>query len=151
MSVTGSPRLISLFSRVPALCRIFIFADPELLSEAICNALVTDTEAAQVSQSPRACMCYVVIHAMQASLGEGCDVSGLKRSLQVTGTTSAASHMVFQWSCSCWACQSRERIFGKWGDPSAPHCRFPSPVAPPVTCKAGLQAELVLKEKILPK
>ncbi|XP_074463831.1 phosphoinositide 3-kinase regulatory subunit 6 isoform X2 [Larus michahellis] len=62
--------------------KIFIFADPELLSEAICNALVTDTEAAQVSQSPRACMCYVVIHAMQASLGEGCDVSGLKRSLQ---------------------------------------------------------------------
>ncbi|KAM6344133.1 phosphoinositide 3-kinase regulatory subunit 6 [Alca torda] len=62
--------------------KIFIFADPELLSEAICNALVTDTEAAQVSQSPRACMCYVVIHAMQAALGEGCDVTGLKRSLQ---------------------------------------------------------------------
>ncbi|NWQ94966.1 PI3R6 kinase, partial [Burhinus bistriatus] len=62
--------------------KIFIFADPELLSKAICNALVTDTEAAQVSQSPRACMCYVIIHAMQAALGEGCDVSGLKRSLQ---------------------------------------------------------------------
>ncbi|NXV22659.1 PI3R6 kinase, partial [Cepphus grylle] len=62
--------------------KIFIFADPELLSEAICNALVTDTEAAQVFQSPRACMCYVVIHAMQAALGEGCDVTGLKRSLQ---------------------------------------------------------------------
>uniref|UniRef100_A0A8B9GKP6 Phosphoinositide-3-kinase regulatory subunit 6 n=1 Tax=Amazona collaria TaxID=241587 RepID=A0A8B9GKP6_9PSIT len=62
--------------------KIFIFADPELLSEAICNALVTDTEAAQVSQSPRACMCYVIIHAMQAALGEGCDVSGLKASLQ---------------------------------------------------------------------
>uniref|UniRef100_A0A8B9S153 Phosphoinositide-3-kinase regulatory subunit 6 n=1 Tax=Accipiter nisus TaxID=211598 RepID=A0A8B9S153_9AVES len=62
--------------------KIFIFADPELLSEAICNALVTDTKAAQVSQSPRACMCYVIIHAMQAALGEGCDVSGLKASLQ---------------------------------------------------------------------
>ncbi|XP_075576019.1 phosphoinositide 3-kinase regulatory subunit 6 [Pelecanus crispus] len=62
--------------------KIFIFADPELLSEAICNALVTDTEAAQVSQSPRACMCYVIIHAMQAALGEGCNISGLKRSLQ---------------------------------------------------------------------
>ncbi|KAM8991894.1 phosphoinositide 3-kinase regulatory subunit 6 isoform 1-T1 [Ara ararauna] len=62
--------------------KIFIFADPELLSEAICNALVTDTEAAQVSQSPRACMCYVIIHTMQAALGEGCDVSGLKASLQ---------------------------------------------------------------------
>ncbi|NXT34047.1 PI3R6 kinase, partial [Pelecanoides urinatrix] len=62
--------------------KIFIFADPDLLSEAICNALVTDTEAAQVSQSPRACMCYVIIHAMQAALGEGCDVGGLKGSLQ---------------------------------------------------------------------
>ncbi|NXG89408.1 PI3R6 kinase, partial [Stercorarius parasiticus] len=68
--------------------KIFIFADPELLSEAICNALVTDTEAAQVSQSPRACMCYVVIHAMQAALGEGCDVSGLKRSLQDMPTSN---------------------------------------------------------------
>ncbi|XP_065504077.1 phosphoinositide 3-kinase regulatory subunit 6 isoform X2 [Caloenas nicobarica] len=62
--------------------KIFIFADPELLSEAICNALVTDTEAARVSQSPRACMSYVIVHAMQAALGEGCDISGLKRSLQ---------------------------------------------------------------------
>ncbi|NXI60532.1 PI3R6 kinase, partial [Chloroceryle aenea] len=62
--------------------KIFIFADPELLSEAICNALVNDTEAAQVSQSPRACMCYVIIHAMQATLGEGCNISGLRASLQ---------------------------------------------------------------------
>ncbi|NWS75130.1 PI3R6 kinase, partial [Crotophaga sulcirostris] len=62
--------------------KIFIFADPELLSEAICNALVTDTEAAQVSQSPRTCMCYVIIHAMQAALGEGCNTSALKASLQ---------------------------------------------------------------------
>ncbi|NXU86031.1 PI3R6 kinase, partial [Xiphorhynchus elegans] len=62
--------------------KIFIFADPELLSEAICNALVTDTEAAQASQSPRACMCYVISHAMQAALGEGCDLGGLKGTLQ---------------------------------------------------------------------
>ncbi|NWR92396.1 PI3R6 kinase, partial [Furnarius figulus] len=62
--------------------KIFIFADPELLSEAICNALVTDTEAAQASQSPRACMCYVISHAMQAALGEGCDLGSLKGTLQ---------------------------------------------------------------------
>uniref|UniRef100_A0A8C0E8K2 Phosphoinositide-3-kinase regulatory subunit 6 n=1 Tax=Bubo bubo TaxID=30461 RepID=A0A8C0E8K2_BUBBB len=67
--------------------KIFIFADPELLSEAICNALVTDTEAAQVSQSPRACMCYVIIHTMQAALGEGCDISSLKASLQDMATS----------------------------------------------------------------
>ncbi|XP_027598094.2 phosphoinositide 3-kinase regulatory subunit 6 [Pipra filicauda] len=62
--------------------KIFIFADPELLSEAICNALLTDTEAAQVSQSPRACMCCVITHAMQAALGEGCDLGALKGRLQ---------------------------------------------------------------------
>ncbi|NWU16958.1 PI3R6 kinase, partial [Cephalopterus ornatus] len=62
--------------------KIFIFADPELLSEAVCNALLTDTEAAQVSQSPRACMCYVITHAVQAALGEGCDLGGLKGRLQ---------------------------------------------------------------------
>ncbi|XP_009070141.1 PREDICTED: phosphoinositide 3-kinase regulatory subunit 6 [Acanthisitta chloris] len=62
--------------------KIFIFADPELLSEAICNALVTDTEAAQVSQSPRACMCYVIIHTMQSTLGESCNIEGLKANLQ---------------------------------------------------------------------
>ncbi|NXF77615.1 PI3R6 kinase, partial [Sclerurus mexicanus] len=62
--------------------KIFIFADPELLSEAICNALVTDTEAAQASQTPRACMCYVISHAMQATLEEGCDLGGLKGRLQ---------------------------------------------------------------------
>ncbi|XP_040386215.1 phosphoinositide 3-kinase regulatory subunit 6 [Cygnus olor] len=67
--------------------KIFIFADPELLSEAICNALVTDTQAARLSQSPRACMCYVIIHAMQAALGEGCDLSGLRMSLQDMSTS----------------------------------------------------------------
>ncbi|NXX85783.1 PI3R6 kinase, partial [Urocolius indicus] len=66
--------------------KIFIFADPELLSEAICNALVTDTEAAQVSQSPRACMCYVISHTVQAALGEGCDIHSLQASLQGMAT-----------------------------------------------------------------
>lgn len=100
-SVTGSPHLtsshllISLCSHPPTPRRIFIFADPELLSEAICNALVTDTQAARLSQSPRACMCYVIIHAMQAALGEGCDLSGLRMSLQVTSSTSTAPRMVF--------------------------------------------------------
>ncbi|NXM07662.1 PI3R6 kinase, partial [Tyrannus savana] len=62
--------------------KIFIFADPELLPEAICNALLTDTEAAQVSQSPRACMCHVITHAVQAALGEGCDLGALRGRLQ---------------------------------------------------------------------
>ncbi|XP_016158338.1 PREDICTED: phosphoinositide 3-kinase regulatory subunit 6 isoform X2 [Ficedula albicollis] len=62
--------------------KIFIFADPELLPEAICNVLVTDTEAAQVSQSPQGCMSCVVTHALQAALGDTCDVLGLRARLQ---------------------------------------------------------------------
>ncbi|NWI39685.1 PI3R6 kinase, partial [Picathartes gymnocephalus] len=62
--------------------KIFIFADPELLPEAICNALVSDTEAAQVSQSPRGCMSCVVTHALQAALGDTCDTHGLRARLQ---------------------------------------------------------------------
>ncbi|XP_063265359.1 phosphoinositide 3-kinase regulatory subunit 6 isoform X1 [Prinia subflava] len=62
--------------------KIFIFADPELLPEAICNALVTDTEAAQVSQSPGGCMSCVVTHALQAALGDTCDIHGLRARLQ---------------------------------------------------------------------
>ncbi|NXB59959.1 PI3R6 kinase, partial [Struthidea cinerea] len=62
--------------------RIFIFADPELLPEAICSALVTDTEAARVSQSPRGCMSCVVTHALQAALGDTCDTHGLRARLQ---------------------------------------------------------------------
>ncbi|NWT24039.1 PI3R6 kinase, partial [Cardinalis cardinalis] len=62
--------------------RIFIFADPELLPEAICRALATDTEAAQLSQSPRACMSCVVTHALQAALGDTCDTPGLRARLQ---------------------------------------------------------------------
>ncbi|NXN95694.1 PI3R6 kinase, partial [Rhinopomastus cyanomelas] len=62
--------------------KVFIFADPELLSEAICKALVTDMEASQASQSPQVCMCYVIIHAMRAALGEDCNISSLKATLQ---------------------------------------------------------------------
>ncbi|NXB07899.1 PI3R6 kinase, partial [Cnemophilus loriae] len=62
--------------------KIFIFADPELLPEAICNALLTDTEAAQVSQSPRGCMSCVVTHALQAALGDTCDIHSLRARLQ---------------------------------------------------------------------
>ncbi|NXY26496.1 PI3R6 kinase, partial [Atrichornis clamosus] len=62
--------------------RIFLFADPELLSEAVCSALLTDTEAARGSRSPRGCMCCVVTHALQAALGDSCDTRGLRARLQ---------------------------------------------------------------------
>ncbi|NWT99757.1 PI3R6 kinase, partial [Urocynchramus pylzowi] len=66
----------------PFQARIFVFADPELLPEAICKALATDTEAARVSQSRRGCMSCVVTHALQAALGDTCDSRGLGARLQ---------------------------------------------------------------------
>ncbi|NWR08117.1 PI3R6 kinase, partial [Paradoxornis webbianus] len=62
--------------------RIFIFADPELLPEAICKALLSDTEAARGSQSPGGCMSCVVTHALQAALGDSCDIHSLRARLQ---------------------------------------------------------------------
>ncbi|XP_067403979.1 phosphoinositide 3-kinase regulatory subunit 6 [Emydura macquarii macquarii] len=62
--------------------RVFLFADPDVLSKAVCDALVTDARAAQMYQNPRSCMCYVIIRAMQAALGEDCDVESLQRILQ---------------------------------------------------------------------
>ncbi|NXS83584.1 PI3R6 kinase, partial [Erpornis zantholeuca] len=62
--------------------RIFVFADPELLPEAICTALLSDTEAARLCQSPRGCMSCVVTHALQAALGDSCDVPSLRARLQ---------------------------------------------------------------------
>ncbi|NWV67702.1 PI3R6 kinase, partial [Malurus elegans] len=62
--------------------KIFIFADPELLPQAICHALLSDTEAAQVSQSRRGCMSCVVTHTLQAALGDTCDIHGLRARLQ---------------------------------------------------------------------
>uniref|UniRef100_A0A8C8RSD3 Phosphoinositide-3-kinase regulatory subunit 6 n=1 Tax=Pelusios castaneus TaxID=367368 RepID=A0A8C8RSD3_9SAUR len=62
--------------------RVFLFADPYVLSKAVCNALVMDATAAQMYQNPRSCMCYVIIRAVQAALGEDCDVERLQRILQ---------------------------------------------------------------------
>ncbi|XP_066188530.1 phosphoinositide 3-kinase regulatory subunit 6 [Sylvia atricapilla] len=62
--------------------RIFIFADPELLPEAICQALLSDTEAARLAQSPGGCMSCVVTHALQAALGDSCDIHSLRARLQ---------------------------------------------------------------------
>uniref|UniRef100_A0A8C3J1M5 Phosphoinositide-3-kinase regulatory subunit 6 n=1 Tax=Chrysemys picta bellii TaxID=8478 RepID=A0A8C3J1M5_CHRPI len=62
--------------------RVFIFADPDVLSEAVCNSLVTETKAAQMYQNPRSCMCYVITHAVQAALGEDCDVESFQKILQ---------------------------------------------------------------------
>uniref|UniRef100_A0A8C3SD90 Phosphoinositide-3-kinase regulatory subunit 6 n=1 Tax=Chelydra serpentina TaxID=8475 RepID=A0A8C3SD90_CHESE len=66
--------------------RVFIFADPDMLSKAVCNSLVTEAKASQMYQNPRSCMCYVITRAVQAALGEDCDVESFQRILQVMPT-----------------------------------------------------------------
>lgn len=63
--------------------RVFLFVDPELISPSVCSALLLEIEAAQVQQTPEACMRHVVSHALQAALGEACHTGALQRKLQV--------------------------------------------------------------------
>ncbi|XP_011357420.1 phosphoinositide 3-kinase regulatory subunit 6 [Pteropus vampyrus] len=64
--------------------RVFLFVDPELVSPSVCSALLLEIEAAQVQQTPEACMRYVVSHALQVALGEACHMSALQRKLQAS-------------------------------------------------------------------
>ncbi|XP_016010172.2 phosphoinositide 3-kinase regulatory subunit 6 isoform X5 [Rousettus aegyptiacus] len=64
--------------------RVFLFVDPELVAPSVCSALLLEIEAAQVQQTPEACMRYVVSHALQAALGEACHTSALQRKLQAS-------------------------------------------------------------------
>ncbi|XP_034503169.1 phosphoinositide 3-kinase regulatory subunit 6 [Ailuropoda melanoleuca] len=62
--------------------RVFLFVDPELVSPSVCSALLLEIEAAQVHQTPEACMRHVVSHALQAALGDACHASALQRKLK---------------------------------------------------------------------
>ncbi|KAF6299361.1 phosphoinositide-3-kinase regulatory subunit 6 [Rhinolophus ferrumequinum] len=64
--------------------RVFLFVDPELISPSVCSALLLEIEAAQVQQTPEACMRHVVSHALQAALGEACHTGALQRKLQAS-------------------------------------------------------------------
>ncbi|XP_032177174.1 phosphoinositide 3-kinase regulatory subunit 6 isoform X2 [Mustela erminea] len=62
--------------------RVFLFVDPELVSPSVCSALLLEIEAAQVQQTPEACMRHVVSHALQAALGDACHTSTLQSKLK---------------------------------------------------------------------
>nr|XP_033815905.1 phosphoinositide 3-kinase regulatory subunit 6 isoform X2 [Geotrypetes seraphini] len=62
--------------------RVFVFLDPDLISESVCNALLYEAHAAQGQQTPTACMSYVISHSMQAALGSQCDVQRLQKTLE---------------------------------------------------------------------
>ncbi|XP_078510798.1 phosphoinositide 3-kinase regulatory subunit 6 isoform X2 [Lissotriton helveticus] len=62
--------------------KVLVFLDEDLIPETICNALLHETQAAKVHQTPTACMCLVITHTMQAALGQHCDVQALQGALQ---------------------------------------------------------------------
>uniref|UniRef100_G3SYG3 Phosphoinositide-3-kinase regulatory subunit 6 n=1 Tax=Loxodonta africana TaxID=9785 RepID=G3SYG3_LOXAF len=64
--------------------KVFLFVDPELVSASVCSALLLEIQAAQVQQTPEACMRHVVSHALQAALGEGCHSAALQKKLQAS-------------------------------------------------------------------
>lgn len=63
--------------------RVFMFMDPELLSEAVCRALVAEIKAAQISQCARSCMLHVIERALPAVLKDRCNVGNLQDVLKV--------------------------------------------------------------------
>ncbi|XP_035888902.1 phosphoinositide 3-kinase regulatory subunit 6 isoform X2 [Phyllostomus discolor] len=64
--------------------RVLLFVDPELVSPSVCSALLLEIEAAQIQQTPEACMRHVVSHTLQAALGEACRTEALQRKLKAS-------------------------------------------------------------------
>ncbi|XP_068119370.1 phosphoinositide 3-kinase regulatory subunit 6 isoform X2 [Hyperolius riggenbachi] len=62
--------------------KVLLFLDPGLVSEAVCNTLLRETQAAQMSHTPVSCMNYVIANCIQASLGKDCHIALLQRALE---------------------------------------------------------------------
>ncbi|KAM5135110.1 phosphoinositide 3-kinase regulatory subunit 6 [Mantella aurantiaca] len=62
--------------------KVLLFLDPGLVSEAVCNTLLRETQAGQMAQTSVSCMSYVIANSIQAVLGKDCDIALLQRVLQ---------------------------------------------------------------------
>ncbi|XP_073415778.1 phosphoinositide 3-kinase regulatory subunit 6 isoform X2 [Dendrobates tinctorius] len=62
--------------------KVLLFLDPALVSEAVCNTLLRETQASQMSHSPVSCMTYVIINCIQAAHGKDCDIELLQQVLK---------------------------------------------------------------------
>ncbi|XP_077183618.1 phosphoinositide 3-kinase regulatory subunit 6 isoform X2 [Paroedura picta] len=62
--------------------KVFMFADPDLLSEAVCRAIATEIKTARTSQGTRSCMIGVIEHTLREGLKEHCDLRTLQKILQ---------------------------------------------------------------------
>ncbi|XP_070249385.1 phosphoinositide 3-kinase regulatory subunit 6 [Myotis yumanensis] len=72
--------------------RVFLFVDPELVPPSVCSALLLEIQAAQMQQTPEACMRHVVSHALQAALGAACRADALQRKLQASPRRALEHH-----------------------------------------------------------
>ncbi|CAH2292104.1 phosphoinositide 3-kinase regulatory subunit 6 [Pelobates cultripes] len=62
--------------------KVLLFLDPDLVSEAVCNTLLRETQGVQMSKMPISCMTYVITNSLQAALGTDCDIALVQRVLQ---------------------------------------------------------------------
>ncbi|KAK6479676.1 phosphoinositide 3-kinase regulatory subunit 6 [Huso huso] len=65
--------------------KVFVFADPALLSMEMSAALSSEIESASPCRSHMSYMCDVIVHTMQAALGDSCDAPTLERMLKAKG------------------------------------------------------------------
>ncbi|XP_077314712.1 phosphoinositide 3-kinase regulatory subunit 6 isoform X1 [Lithobates pipiens] len=66
--------------------KVLLFLDPGLVSEAVCNTLLRETQAGQMSHTSVSCMRYVIANSVQAALGKDCDNALLQRVLETQTT-----------------------------------------------------------------
>ncbi|XP_072098380.1 phosphoinositide 3-kinase regulatory subunit 6-like isoform X1 [Mobula birostris] len=62
--------------------KIFVFADPDLISEEVINALHNEIRSVSLSDTSADYMSHIIKHSIQATLGENCDISKLDEALQ---------------------------------------------------------------------
>ncbi|XP_067914154.1 phosphoinositide 3-kinase regulatory subunit 6-like [Heterodontus francisci] len=62
--------------------KIFIFADPDLISEEVCNALCNEIHSMNPNEISTVNMGHVIKHTIQAALGETCNINRLDEVLQ---------------------------------------------------------------------
>ncbi|XP_041077535.1 phosphoinositide 3-kinase regulatory subunit 6-like [Polyodon spathula] len=65
--------------------KVFVFADPALFSMEMSAALSSEIEPASPCKSHMSYMCDVIVHTMQAALGDSCDAPALEHMLKVKG------------------------------------------------------------------
>ncbi|CAI9602549.1 unnamed protein product [Staurois parvus] len=66
--------------------KVLLFLDPGLVSEAVCNTLLRETQAGQMSHTSVSCMSYVIANSIQTALGKDCDIALLQRVIETQTT-----------------------------------------------------------------